>query len=187
MLFRSGYNWSSALQQAGVEYKYITSGAPRFVEGSRSYLQWCGFPDSVYTVSHGLTDYADDFRSRSEWVNYLAGGSQAIPNQEKGLRVPLDLSFAFHTDAGVTSDDATIGTLSLYRANNFGNYADGTPRIVSRYLADMVGRQLVDDARAKFDPHWTNRGLSQQNLYETRVPQVPGMLLEYLSHQNFAA
>lgn len=181
-----GYNWSSALQQEGVEYKYITSGAPRFVEGSRSYLQWCGFPDSVYTVSHGLTDYADDFRSRSEWVNYLAGGSQAIPNQEKGLRVPLDLSFAFHTDAGVTSDDATIGTLSLYRANNFGNYADGTPRIVSRYLADMVGRQLVDDARAKFDPHWTNRGLSQQNLYETRVPQVPGMLLEYLSHQNFA-
>ena len=181
-----GYNWSSALQQDGVEYKYITSGAPRFVEGSRSYLQWCGFPDSVYTVSHGLTDYADDFRSRSEWVNYLAGGSQAIPNQEKGLRVPLDLSFAFHTDAGVTSDDATIGTLSLYRANNFGNYADGTPRIVSRYLADMVGRQLVDDARAKFDPHWTNRGLSQQNLYETRVPQVPGMLLEYLSHQNFA-
>lgn len=78
-----GYNWSSALQQDGVEYKYITSGAPRFVEGSRSYLQWCGFPDSVYTVSHGLTDYADDFRSRSEWVNYLAGGSQAIPNQEK--------------------------------------------------------------------------------------------------------
>ena len=77
-----GYNWSSALQQEGVEYKYITSGAPRFVEGSRSYLQWCGFPDSVYTVSHGLTDYADDFRSRSEWVNYLAGGSQAIPNQE---------------------------------------------------------------------------------------------------------
>ncbi|HAO63054.1 MAG TPA: xanthan lyase, partial [Porphyromonadaceae bacterium] len=55
-----GYNWSSALQQEGVEYKYITSGAPRFVEGSRSYLQWCGFPDSVYTVSHGLTDYADD-------------------------------------------------------------------------------------------------------------------------------
>ena len=181
-----GYDWSSGLQQEGVEYKYITSGAPRFVEGSRSYLQWCGFPDSVYTVSHGLTDYADDFRSRSEWVNYLAGGSQAIPNQEKGLRVPLDLSFAFHTDAGVTSDDATIGTLSLYRANNFGNYADGTPRIVSRYLADIVGRQLVDDARAKFDPHWTNRGLSQQNLYETRVPQVPGMLLEYLSHQNFA-
>lgn len=181
-----GYDWSSGLQQEGVEYKYITSGAPRFVEGSRSYLQWCGFPDSVYTVSHGLTDYADDFRSRSEWVNYLAGGSQAIPNQEKGLRVPLDLSFAFHTDAGVTSDDVTIGTLSLYRANNFGNYADGTPRIVSRYLADMVGRQLVDDARAKFDPHWTNRGLSQQNLYETRVPQVPGMLLEYLSHQNFA-
>lgn len=181
-----GYNWSTGLQKEGVDYKYITSGAPRFVEGSRSNLQWAGFPDSVYSVSHGLTDYADDFRSRSEWVNYLAGGSQAIPNQELGLRVPLDLSFAFHTDAGVTPDDATIGTLSIYRSNGFGKYADGTPRIISRYLADMVGRQLVDDARAKFDPHWTNRGLTQQNLYEIRVPQIPGMLLEYLSHQNFA-
>lgn len=182
----SGYNWSTGLQKQGVDYKYMTSGAPRFVEGARSFLQWCGFPDSVYSVSHGLTDYADDFRSRSEWVNYLAGGSQAIPNQEIGLRVPLDLSFAFHTDAGVTPDDATIGTLSIYRSNGFGKYADGTPRIASRYLADMVGRQLIDDARAKFDPHWTNRGLTQENLYEIRVPQVPGMLLEYLSHQNFA-
>ena len=182
----AGYNWSTGLQKAGVDYKYMTSGAPRFVEGARSFLQWSGFPDSVYSVSHGLTDYADDFRSRSEWVNYLAGGSQAIPNQEIGLRVPLDLSFAFHTDAGVTPDDATIGTLSIYRSNGFGKYADGTPRIASRYLADMVGRQLIDDARAKFDPHWTNRGLTQENLYEIRVPQVPGMVLEYLSHQNFA-
>lgn len=181
-----GYNWSTGLQQPGVEYKYITSGAPRFVEGARSFLQWSGFPDSVYSVSHGLTDYADDFRSRSEWVNYLAGGSQAIPDQTLGLRVPLDLSFAFHTDAGVTQDNSTIGTLSIYRSNGFGNYADGTPRIASRYLADMVGRQLVDDARSKFDPHWTNRGLTQENLYEIRVPQIPGMLLEYLSHQNFA-
>ncbi|MDO4510538.1 MAG: xanthan lyase [Bacteroidales bacterium] len=181
-----GYDWSYGLQKEGVDYKYITSGAPRFVEGSRSFLQWCGFPDSVYSVSHGLTDYADDFRSRSEWVNYLAGGSQAIPEQEHGLRVPLDLSFAFHTDAGVTKDNSTIGTLSIYRSNDFGHYADGTPRIVSRYLADLVGRQLVDDARAKFDPHWTNRGLTQRNLYEIRVPQIPGMLLEYLSHQNFA-
>ncbi len=181
-----GYNWSTGLQQPGVDYKYITSGAPRFVEGARSFLQWSGFPDSVYSVSHGLTDYADDFRSRSEWVNYLAGGSQAIPNQTIGLGVPLDLSFAFHTDAGVTRDNSTIGTLSIYRSNGFGKYADGTPRIASRYLADMVGRQLVDDARAKFDPQWTNRGLTQENLYEIRVPQIPGMLLEYLSHQNFA-
>ena len=180
------YSWSTGLQKDSVEYKYITSGFPRFVEGSRYFLQWAGFPDSVYSVSHGLTDYADDFRSRSEWVNYLAGGSQAIPNQKLGLNVPLDLSFAFHTDAGVTKDDISIGTLSIYRSNGFGKYADGTPRIVSRYLAESVGAQLISDVRAKYDPHWTNRGLTQENLYEIRVPQVPGMLLEYLSHQNFA-
>lgn len=178
-------NYANCLQKPGIDYKYITSGFPRFVEGSRSNLQWMGFPDSVYTLSHGIADYADDFRSRSEWVNCLAGGSQAMPGR-KGLNVPLDLSFAFHTDAGVTQDDGTIGTLSIYRSNGFSKYADGTPRIISRYLADMVGRQLIDDARAKFDPAWTNRGLTQENLYEIRVPQIPGMLLEYLSHQNFA-
>jgi len=178
-------NYKNCLQKEGIDYKYITSGFPRFVEGSRSNLQWMGFPDSVYTLSHGIADYPDDFRSRSEWVNYLAGGSQAIPGR-KGLNIPLDLSFAFHTDAGVTQDNGIIGTLSIYRSNGFGKYADGTPRIISRYLADMVGRQLIDDARAKFDPAWTNRGLTQENLYEIRVPQIPGMLLEYLSHQNFS-
>lgn len=178
-------NYANCLQKPGIDYKYKTSGFPRFVEGSRSNLQWMGFPDSVYTLSHGIADYADDFRSRSEWVNCLAGGSQAMPGR-KGLNVPLDLSFAFHTDAGVTQDDGIIGTLSIYRSNGFSKYADGTPRIISRYLADMVGRQLIDDARAGFDPKWTNRGLTQENLYEIRVPQIPGMLLEYLSHQNFA-
>ncbi len=180
------YNWRHTLQRDGVDYTPVVSGMPRYVEGSRYFLQWSGFPDSVYTVSRGLTDYADDFRSRSEWVNYLSGGSSANPTQTIGLKVPLDLSFAFHTDAGVTPDNTIVGTQSIYRSNGFGRYADGTPRIISRRLAEMVNTQLVNDARALFEPNWTNRGLTQENLYEIRVPQVPGMLLEYLSHQNFA-
>ena len=182
----AAYDWHYTLQRDGVDYAPVVSGMPRYVEGARYFLQWSGFPDSVYTVSRGLTDYADDFRSRSEWVNYLSGGSQANPAQQHGLHVPLDLSMAFHTDAGVTAGDRIVGTQSIYRSNHFGNYADGTPRIISRRLAEMVNAQLVADMRAQFEPHWTDRGLTQENLYEIRVPQVPGMLLEYLSHQNFA-
>lgn len=177
--------WWSTLAKAGVDYEYVTSGYPRFTEGSRYFLQWSGFPDSVYSVTHGLSDYADDFRSRSEWVNYLAGGSQALP-QRKGLGVPLDLSFAFHTDAGVPPDDRIFGTQGIYRCNNFGKYADGTPRIISRSLCELVTDQIVNDLRAQFEPNWTSRGMTQENLYEIRVPEIPGMLMELLSHQNFA-
>lgn len=180
-----GLGWWCSLAKDGVNYEYVTSGYPRFAEGSRYFLQWSGFPDSVYSVTHGLSDYADDFRSRSEWVNYLAGGSQALP-QRKGLGVPLDLSFAFHTDAGVTPDERIFGTQGIYRCNDFSKYADGTPRIISRDLCELVTDQIVNDLRAQFEPNWTSRGMTQENLYEIRVPEIPGMLMELLSHQNFA-
>ena len=30
-----------------LEYEHATSGAPRFVEGARYWLQWAGFPEKV--------------------------------------------------------------------------------------------------------------------------------------------
>ena len=49
------------LGKDGVEYNYIGSGNhPWFHLGSRYYLQWAGFPDSVYSTSHGINDYTDD-------------------------------------------------------------------------------------------------------------------------------
>ena len=178
------------LGKEGMEYSYIGSGNhPWFHLGSRYYLQWAGFPDSVYSTSHGINDYTDDYRSRGEWVNYLAGGSDVLPDRG-GLRVPIDLSFCLHTDAGATPDDEIVGTLLIYctRANGkqFGKYANGTPRELSRRLANLLSTEIVKDVRAKWEPNWTRRGMWDKSYYEARVPEVPAVLMELLSHQNFA-
>ena len=168
-----------------IDYKYQPSRYPRFTEGARYWLQWAGAPDSVYSLSHLTNDYNDDFRSRAEWVNWLAGGSQVLP-ERRGLGIPVDMAFAFHSDAGTTPDDRIIGTLGIYMTNKFGNYADGTPRNYSRLLTDAVMTNVVNDIRAQYEPQWTRRGMWDKSYYEARVPEVPTMLLELLSHHNFA-
>ncbi len=172
-----------------IDYEYITSKYPRFTEGARYFLQWAGAPDSVYTPSGNVNDYTDDYRSRGLWVNWLAGGSSALPDAE-GLRIPVDLSFAFHTDAGTTMNDSIIGTLGIYctaqPGGKDGYFANGTSRLASRDFTDLVMTSIVNDVRAKYEPNWTRRGMWDQSYYEARVPEVPGMLLEFLSHQNFA-
>ena len=178
------------LGKEGVEYSYVGSGEhPWFHLGSRYYLQWAGFPDTVYSTSHGINDYTDDYRSRGEWVNYLAGGSDVLPNRG-GLKVPVDISFCLHTDAGSTPDDEIVGTLLIYCTNSggkkFGKYANGTPRELSRRFANLLSTEIVKDVRAKWEPNWTRRGMWDKSYYEARVPEVPAVLMELLSHQNFA-
>ena len=178
------------LGKEGVEYSYVGSGDhPWFHLGSRYYLQWAGFPDSVYSTSHGINDYTDDYRSRGEWVNYLAGGSDVLPNRG-GLKVPVDISFCLHTDAGSTPDDEIVGTLLIYCTNSggkrFGKYANGTPRELSRQYCNLLSTEIVKDIRAKWEPNWTRRGMWDKSYYEARVPEVPAVLMELLSHQNFA-
>ena len=178
------------LGKEGVEYNYVGSGEhPWFHLGSRYYLQWAGFPDSVYSTSHGINDYTDDYRSRGEWVNYLAGGSDVLPDRG-GLRVPVDISFCLHTDAGSTPDDEIVGTLLIYCTNSggkkFGKYANGTPRELSRKYCNLLSTEIVKDIRAKWEPNWTRRGMWDKSYYEARVPEVPAVLMELLSHQNFA-
>lgn len=75
---------------------FRTSGMPRFLEGARYWLQWAGFPEPVYAPYHGSDDYKDDYTSRGNWVNYLAGGSRVLPNRE-GLNIPVDMAFALHS------------------------------------------------------------------------------------------
>ncbi|MBQ4138194.1 MAG: N-acetylmuramoyl-L-alanine amidase [Muribaculaceae bacterium] len=178
------------LAKPGVNYKYVPCGdRPWFTIGSRYYLQWAGFPNEVYSTSHGINDYVDDYRCRGEWVNYLAGGSDVLPNR-KGLNIPVDLSLAFHSDAGTTNDDGIIGTLGIYctmkNGKSFGKYENGTSRQLSRLYTDLVMNEICTDIRAKYEPNWTRRGLRDASYYEARVPEVPAMLLELLSHQNFA-
>lgn len=162
------------------------SGYPRFCEAARYWLQWAGVPDSVYSESHGVNDYTDDYKSRGIWVNYLAGGSAANPT-EKGLNIPVDMAFAFHSDAGTTLNDSIIGTLGIYQTDGYdGKFANGASRYLSHDLTDLIQSNIVRDIRTLYEPKWTRRGKWNQSYYEARVPRVPTMLLELLSHQNFA-
>lgn len=168
-----------------MNYGYQLSRHPRFTEGARYWMQWSGVPDSIYSPSHLLNDYTDDYRSRGLWVNWLAGGSQVLPSA-KGLNIPVDIAFAFHSDAGNTPNDSIVGTLGIYMTNKFGKYADGTPRNMSRLLTNAISTNICNDVRALFEPNWTRRGMWDKSYYEARVPEVPTMLLELLSHHNFA-
>ncbi len=175
-----------SLRRPGTHYEEQTSGYPRFCEGARYWLQWAGFADSVYSPKHFGDDYKDDYMSRAHWVNTVMGGSARLP-QRDGLRIPLDLALAFHSDAGVRTNDETIGTLGIFfTRDNRGRFEGGADRYLSRDLTDVVMTQVVGDIRRTFEPEWTRRGLWNRSYYEARVPCVPTMLLELLSHQNFA-
>ncbi len=165
-----------------------TSGYPRFTEGARYWLQWAGAPDSVYSRTGGENDYLDDFQSRGFWVNYISGGSDVAPD-DKGLNVPVDLSLGFHSDAGTTGNDSIIGTLVICTTRNSDKkyvYKNGTSRLAARDLADIVQTQIVSDLRLTYAPEWVRRSIWDKSYSESRVPEVPSMLLELLSHQNFA-
>lgn len=169
-----------------VSYRWKISGKPRFLEGARYWLQYAGMPDTlVYSLNREKNDYNDDYMSRAEWVNYLTG--TAGKSGSEGLGLPVDLSLAFHTDAGITPDDSIIGTLGIYStAAGEGLFPDGVSRLASRDLTDIVQTQIVEDISVLFNPEWTRRGLWDRSYYEARKPNVPAMLLELLSHQNLA-
>ena len=168
-----------------IEYKYVQSGYPRFTEAAKYWMQWAGIPDSIYSPSGNINDYTDDYKCRGMWVNYLMGGSSMLPKKD-GLKIPIDLSLAFHTDAGTTMNDSIIGTLSIYYSDKNGTYANGTSRLASRDYTDEVVTNIVNDIRAAYEPKWMRRAMWDKTYYEARVPQVPAMLLELLSHQNLA-
>ena len=162
----------------------VTSGLPRYIEAARYWMQYSGIPDSIYNYTDSKNDYVDDYAARGIWVNYLAGGSAANPN-EPGLGIPLHASLAFHTDAGVK--DEVVGTLIIYKDyddEKNKNFPTGKSRIIARDLADYMQTQIVEDMRALYAPEWTRRQLNNSSYAEARHPKVPAVLLELLSHQN---
>ena len=162
----------------------VTSGLPRYIEAARYWMQYSGIPDSIYNYTDSKNDYVDDYAARGIWVNYLAGGSVANPN-EPGLNIPLHASLAFHTDAGVKED--VVGTLIIYKDyddEKNKNFPTGKSRIIARDLADYMQTQIVEDMRALYAPEWTRRQLNNSSYAEARHPKVPAVLLELLSHQN---
>jgi fibronectin type III domain protein len=167
-----------------------TSGRPKFVEAARYYLQFAGMPDTlVYNLNNDTLDYNDDYQSRGEWVNYLKGAPFG-PNRDReatGLGIPVDLSLAFHTDAGISKTDTVIGTLSIYSTQDAETsfvYPNGVSRNANRDFADILQTQIVQDLRKTWDPVWNRRGLWDRMYSEAYRPNVPAALLELFSHQN---
>ncbi|MEO8231553.1 MAG: xanthan lyase [Ignavibacteriota bacterium] len=174
-----------------VEREGTTSGKPKFAEGSRYWMQYAGMPDTLtYNLNNNLDDYKDDYQSRAEYGNYLYGapfGPNRKPD-EKGLGIPMDLSLAFHTDAGITRNDTAIGTLMIYSVPSVDSqiiFPDGVSRLANRDLSDIVMTQVVNDIRLKYDSAWTRRQLMNANYSEAARPNFPAILLELLSHQNY--
>ena len=174
-----------------VERNGKVSGKPKFMEGARYWLQFAGVNDSlVFNINGDTLDYNDDYQSRGEWVNYMIG-SPFGPYKDRnlpGLGVPIDLSIAMHTDAGISSSDTTIGTLAIYSITDLDTnitFPNGVSRLANRDFTDLVQTQVVEDLQKKFDPIWRRRGLRDARYSEAARPNVPSILLELLSHQNF--
>lgn len=174
-----------------VEREGLKSGRPKYAEGARYYLQFLGMPDTlVYNLKNGKNDYVDDYQCRNEYANYLNGAPNG-PNRDlnnKGLGIPIDLSLAFHTDAGITRNDTVVGTLSIYSIEDYRGkqeFPDGMSRLANRDLADILQTEIVNTIRAKYDDKWTRRQLMNADYAESVRPNIPSVLLELLSHQNF--
>lgn len=165
------------------------SGRARYLEGARYWLQWAGVPFEIYSKTEGENDYVDDYSCRGAWVNYLDKGSKNQPDSI-GLGIPIDLSFAFHTDAGTKTNDTIIGTLGIYTTKKVSKdtkcqFPNGQSRLASRDMVDLIMTQITGDIRKVYEPNWTRRGMWNSSYSESRIPEVPSMLLELLSHQNF--
>lgn len=181
-----------SLGDSAADNTLTTSGLPRFLECSRYSMQWNGAPRQVYSVWNGTDDYKDDLYARSIGVNYVAGGSVYLPCDSipvanvPGLRVPIDVCVATHSDAGFRNNMDIVGTLGIYTSRFYdGKLASGLSRLMCRDLADMVMSQFTSDMK-NFLGGWTRRQLYDRNYCETREPQIPSMIMETLSHQNFA-
>ena len=151
------------------------SGMPAYVEGALGSMQYAGMPMEQF--DDWDTDYTKDYAGRGRWVKEMVNRG-----------IPFDCSLAFHTDAGVTPDSTTIGTLAIYtyKSEEGYKYADGTSRMNGRLLTDFVQTQVVNDIRDQFDPEWSRRQIWDRSYSESRTTGVPGVLLELLSHQNFS-
>lgn len=183
---RFGGGMGNIARSASPSTPAILSGLPRYLEGARYNAQWSGMPYDVYGGKEGLNDYADDINTRSNMLNYLSGGSIFNPTQ-KGLKVPFELSVSVHSDAGFSKEDELVGSLGIYTTDfNNGLLGAGISRYASRDLNDMVLTGLKRDLSAEFGINWVRRGMWNRNYSESRLPAVPSMILETLSHQNFA-
>ena len=164
------------MPRAGIEQQERgVSGMPQWTEGARYWLLSQGADSTLWNLYEG-DEYKDDMKCRAMWVN--------------SLESPVDLCVAFHTDGLDSGDDSTIvGTLAIYTAHDDDGKTtlrNGRDREkVNRNLADWIQTQVTEDLQ-HIVPHWTRRQLKEANYCESRVPVVPSIILELLSHKNMA-
>lgn len=161
------------------------SGVPRALEGARYTAQWYGAPMEVYSSKDGCDDYGDDVNARALTTNWWAGGSVFLPTKP-GLGIPIELCLGVHSDAGVDrrSKDV-VGSLAICTSFfNDGRLATGLTRNLSLKLAEDMLNGIQRDITRLFG-RWEVRELLDKNYSETRMPDIPSVILETLSHQNF--
>ena len=169
------------------------SGAPRYAEAARYFLQYAGMPVALMGLEswpvHFGEDYWTDIVGRGEFANWLMGAPHG-PNADRtlaGLGVPIDLSLSWHTDAGF-SETGLIGTHMIYAVPDQAGemtYPDGRSRLLGRDLATLIMDEFVRTARELYTSQWARRMLQDRGLGEIRRPNVPSALIELLSHHNF--
>ena len=161
------------------------SGLPRWAEAARYSVQWGGFGTGVYNHFHGKDDYSDDLYARTAAINELCGGSVFAPHRN-GRKVPFELSLAFHSDAGCSKEDSIYGSLTICsttnKLTNATTNAGGISRLANYDLASIILHNLHTDLKQY---GWAVRDIWDKNYCETREPDVPSVIVEMFSHQNF--
>jgi len=139
------------------------SGYPRYMEAARYWVPEVGIPDEKWMKDSTYSDYLNDIVCRGGGLNYLL---------DQGI--DIDMSLALHTDAGTAMTDSVIGTMAIYTHKK------------DAALADTILSEVVNDLQQLYYSQWPRRELRRANYGETRTPNVPAMILEVLSHQNYA-
>ena len=155
------------MPRPGLEHQETgLSGMPQWTEGARYWLMRQNADSTLWDLYEG-DEYKDDMKCRA-----------------------IDLCLALHTDGMDSGDDSTIvGTLAIYTARD----DDGNTKLrdkrdrekVNRNIADWIQTQVTQDL-LHVAPEWTRRQLREANYCESRVPVVPSLILELLSHKNMA-
>ena len=88
------------------------------------------------------------------YLGELPSGGSAVNPTEKGLNIPVNMAFAFHSDAGTTLNDSIIGTLGIYYTNAYNEkFANGASRYLSHDLTDLIQSNIVRDVRTSTNPN----------------------------------
>ncbi len=177
--------WDITRVHVGGGCSVLNDNLPAFVDAAVYYLRQFGAPDSIiYNQKPDKdNDYYDDLYGRAKWTNYLSGGSDVNPDYP-GVGIPLDLSLAVHTDAGVGTPDSIIGTLLVCTSDSLA--PTGYNQLTNNDFANYALKQIVSDLSSTFKIDWPSRGIWHRSYVETRIPAVPSLIIELLSHQNFA-